>query len=251
VRDLRDWLTDVGFRLRGRLRWSAPARKRPAGELARVLEALSPEAGRRAEELAGKYDLARWPSLLTTRELHEDLHLLDLLDRHVPRTGAPGLEVGSKNGVALPALFAFAPHAWDLVELDAHRRYVDLSTRRAHGERMARAFPGCRYLADSVTAVEGQYGLVVWVLPFVHEAPLRAWGLPRRFFAPEALLRHVLARLAPGAVLFIANQGEAERDVQRDLFATVGVTPTELGSLEGPFSPYRRPRFGFRWVRPA
>ena len=119
--------------------------------------------------------------------------MLDLLDRHLPALPAgPGLDVGAKNGVLLPALRAVWPHPWDLVELDAHRRYLDLSTRRAHGERLARAFPGCRYMAGSVEDITERYALVTWFLPFVHEGPLRAWGLPRRFFAPERLFRHVV-----------------------------------------------------------
>jgi hypothetical protein len=140
------------------------------------------------------------------------------------------------------------PGPWDLVELDAHRRYADLSTRRAHGERLARAFPGCRYLTGSVREIEGRYGVVVWFLPFLFEAPLRAWGLPRRFFAPDALFDHVLGRVAPGGTLFIVNQGERERDRQRELFAARGLVASELGSLRTALSPFRKPRYGFRWV---
>jgi hypothetical protein len=148
----------------------------------------------------------------------------------------------------LPALHTAVPGPWDLVELDAHRRYADLSTRRAHGERVARAHAGCRYIAGSVAELQGQYGVVIWFLPFLFEEPLRAWGLPRRFFAPEALFGHVLDRVAPGGSLLIVNQGERERDRQRDLFAARGVQAIPLGLLESPLSPFRRKRFGWRWT---
>lgn len=249
--DVRDLLAEAGFRVRGALRWSAPAWKRPVRSFERLLATLPLEGRRRAEALAASHDLGRWPELLTAVELREDLYLLDVLVQHLPGVTGPGLDVGSRNGANLPALHAFAPGPWDLVEVDAHRRYLDLSTRRAHGERMAGAFPGCRYVAASVTSLEGTYGLVTWFLPFVREPALRAWGLPRRFFAPEALFRHVIERVAPGGALLIVNQGEAERDAQRALFAGLGLTPTELGLIESPLSPFRRPRFGFRWVRPA
>jgi len=98
--------------------------------------------------------------------------------------------------------------------------------------------------------LQDRYGLVLWFLPFVQEGALRVWGLPRRFFAPEALFRHVLARVAPGGTLLIVNQGEGERDVQRALFAGIGAAPTELGLIESPLSRFVRPRLGFRWRRP-
>jgi hypothetical protein len=252
VGEVRDLLAEVSFRLRNAVPWSAPAWKRSVRSFDRVIGMLSPEAQRRAEVLAADHDLERWPSLLTASELHENLYLLDVLVQHLPAAPvkAPGLDVGSKDGANLPALYAFAPRPWHLVELDAHRRYLDLSTRRAHGERMAAAFPGCRYFAGSVTALDGHYGVVLWFLPFVVEGALRAWGLPRRFFAPEALFRHVIARVAPGGVLLVLNQGEGERDAQRALFDGVGASPVELGLVDSPLSLFQRPRWGFRWVRP-
>jgi hypothetical protein len=101
-----------------------------------------------------------------------------------------------------------------------------------------------------VTALDGHYGVVLWFLPFVVEGALRSWGLPRRFFAPEALFRHVLARVAPGGVLLVVNQGEGERDAQRALFEGAGAMPVEVGLIESPLSRFKRPRWGFRWVRP-
>ena len=251
--DLRDLLAEAGFRLRATMRWSAPAWKVPARSFPRALAGLSPEARARAQALCAAHDLTGWPALLTPSELVENLYLLDLLLRYLPRPLAegPGLDVGSKNGANLPALFAFSPRPWHLVELDAHRRYLDLSTRRAHGERMAGVFPDCRYIPASVTTLDGRYGVVLWFLPFVRERALRAWGLPRRFFAPHELFRHVMERVSPGGTLFVVNQGEAERDAQRELFAAAGATQTELGLLESPLSPFKRPRWGFRWVRPA
>ena len=245
----QDRVNDLAFRWRSSLRWSAPAWKRTAGSLDRVLKTLAPPARKRALALTGRYPLERWPRLLTVIELHENLHALDLLDRLLPRDlpDGPALDVGSKNGVLLPAQHAVRPGPWDLVELDAHRRYLDLSTRRAHGERMARAFPDCRYLAGSVTGVSGSYALCTWFLPFVHEGPLTAWGLPRRFFDPSGLFGHVVDRLAPGGALLVINQGESERDTQRALFADAGIAPEELGLLQSALSPFRRPRFGFLW----
>jgi hypothetical protein len=157
------------------------------------------------------------------------------------------LDVGSKNGGTLPALHAALPRRWDLVELDAHRRYLTLATRRAFGESMVRGFPGCRFVAGSVTTLPGPYAVVTWFLPFVHEAPLRAWGLPPRFFAPATLLRHVVNTLTPGAVLLILNQGEAESETQGRLFTDLGLRAEALGQVDSVLSPFRRARFGWRY----
>jgi hypothetical protein len=250
VVDIPDLINDVAFKLRSQLRWSAPAWQR-RGSWQRLQKRLSPAAVARQQELQSRHALDSWPALLDDLQLQENLYVLDLLERHLPSAPGPGLEVGAKNGAILPALRAAVPAPWDLVELDAHRRYADFSTRRAHGERLARAHAGCRYIAGSVADLQGQYGVVVWFLPFLFEEPLRAWGLPRRFFAPEALFDHVLARVAPGGALLIVNQGERERDRQREMFSQRGLAPDDLGQLQSPLSPFRRRRFGWRWKAQA
>ncbi len=241
------------FWLRNALPWSMPAWKLPARSWERATDRLPGPAREHAVRLRAEHDLSRWPELLTPLEMQENLHLLDLMVRILPTglPGGPGLDVGSKNGSILPALIAASARPWDLVELDAHRRYIDFSTRAAHGRAIARAYPACRYLAGSVEALDGSYAVITWILPFVHEGPLRAWGLPHRYFTPQKLLRHVANLLAPGGVLLIINQGEGERDTQRELFAELGLTPDELGQLDGPLSPFRRARYGFRWQRPG
>ncbi|HXI56055.1 MAG TPA: hypothetical protein VNO55_08350 [Polyangia bacterium] len=249
----RDWLDDLGFRARNHLRWSAPAWRWPARSLAAVTDRLSPEARARAVELRGRYALDGWARLLSRAQLHENLYVLDVLDRFAPPSGRAaaacrGLDVGAKDGATAPARVAARPGPWDLVELDAHRRYWDLSTRGAHGRRFARAFPGCRYLPGSVVDLTGPYDLITWFLPFVRLGPLRAWGLPARCFEPARLLEHVVSLVAPGGSLLIVNQGEAERDAQSALLAALGLSLAPA-RLESPLSPFRLPRFLFRWSR--
>ena len=246
-----DGLNDLAFRWRSAWHWSTTGRRRPVGTIEKAWRALSQGGRRRADELAVRYDLSAWPRLLTALELQENLYTLDLLDLHLPALPpGPALDVGSKNGVLLPALRAVWPHPWDLIELDAHRRYLDLSTRRVHGERMAATFPGCRFLVGSVETLQDRYALVTWFLPFVHEAQLRDWGLPPRFFDPPRLLRHVTGRVEPGGALLVVNQDEGERDTQRALFAEAGLGIQDLGPLKSPLSPFQRPRFGMLWRRP-
>ena len=147
VRDLADFGRDLAFRWRSLARVSAPAWKRVAGSWDRLEAELEPRLVERLRRLRARHTraMSMWPSVLTVNELHEAAYILDLLDEVgsvSERPDGPSLDVGSKNGSNLPAFAAFAPGRWDLVEVDAHRRYLSLSTRRAHGERVARAFPG-------------------------------------------------------------------------------------------------------------
>ena len=248
--------------------WSPPARlPGPAPGGLRVGidgQPLTPRAQARVDDLAGRYDLLPLVAACGPDERAESLYVLDLLDRHgladPDGTGAGrALDVGSKNGAYLPGLATGWPHGWDAVELDAHRRYWTLRTRRAHGEAMAAAFPGCRFHAADVRSLDGSYARITWFLPFVLEAPHRAWGLPPATFAPAEVLAHVLARLAPGGRMLVVNQGEAEAETQAALFArclaedttasTSTFQTTALGRIDSDLSPFRKPRFGWLVTR--
>jgi len=200
-----------------------------------VLEATFPE-------------VAWWSRSLSFAEWHEALYVLDWLQgRTRPATPASGLDVGSKNGIHLPALHAVFPVPWTLVELDAHRRYGTGHTRQARAEALLAGYPGCRFLASSVTTLrpeEARFDVITWSLPFVFIEPLQRWGLPRRFFQPEALLAHVLSLLSPEGVLHVVNQGEAERDEQLRLLSVVGARVSDVAPLPSVLSPFQRTRWG-------
>lgn len=253
--DFADLVRDVAYRWRSLARLSAPAWKSLAGSWDRLevrLDAKQLERLRRLRERHGRA-MDDWPSILSATEIQEAAYVLDLLDDvgiASPRPVGPSLDVGSKNGSNLPAFIAFAPGSWDLVEVDAHRRYLSLSTRRAHGERVARSFPGARFVAGSVLDLPGPYATITWVLPFVDAAPHVAWGLPARLFEPERLLAHVRDILLPGGTLIVVNQGEVERDLQGDLFLRCDMRARSLGKVRSPLTPFRRPRYAWRWDKP-
>jgi SAM-dependent methyltransferase len=236
---------DISWRLRGALTWSPPAIRR-SRSLPALLRTLPPDLRPAAERLAARH-APGWERACDPWGFRESLYVLDLLDRCVgpPSSPLPSLDIGCKNGCYLPGLWAWSGGPWDGVELDAHRRYWTLATRRAHGEWIARRLPGCRYLAANLLDLRGAYGFVTWFLPFLHEAPLRAWGLPRRFLQPVRLLEHVRTLLAPGGRLLVVNQGEAEAERQERLFREIGIAASPAGRIESPFSPFRRPRFGW------
>jgi len=241
------------------MRWApAPWTHRPR-PVARDLRTTSAAARARAEALGREYaHIAGWSRWLAPIEVQAALYVLDTLSAIVPRalTGAGGaraaLDVGSKNATHLPALHALAPCPWTLVEIDSHRRYWNLVTRRSRGEQIARAHAGCRYIAGSVRdlrADDQRFDIITWTLPFVFEGPLAAWGLPQRFFEPAALLAHVLSLLSSRGALVIINQSEYERDEQRHLLDVAGVASDRIaafGPLDSPLSSFRHKRWAFR-----
>jgi hypothetical protein len=246
------WVRELGYKVRDRLSWSPRYR----GPRPRPFDAdcarLSPEAAAQARALLSRWPaLAAWSQHLTFREWHEALFVLDSLAAlaHAPLEVDRALDVGSKNGAHLPALHAYRPVPWTMVELDAHRRYGFGVTRRGRAEALVGAYPGASFQAGSVTDLGRPprgYGLITWTLPFVFVEPLRGWGLPDRFFAPEALLAHVLSLLSPGGCLFIVNQGEVERDEQARLLRAAGVEHGAPCPLDSVLSPFRRRRWAFR-----
>ena len=240
--------TELAFALRSRFTASPPAWKRVVGRAA-VERALSPAGRARLAELG---ELPAWEGCCSLPEWRESLYVLDVLRAHLPAGLPPGrgLDVGAKNGCTLPGLATASPRGWDLVELDAHRRYLWGSTRRVYGEALAARFEGCRYHAGNLLELPGPWAVVTWFLPFLTPAPLRAWGLPERFLEPERLLDHVAARVLRGGALLVVNQGEAEAELQADLFDRLGLQARALGRVESPLSPFSRPRFGFLWRAP-
>ncbi len=244
--------SELAFAWRSRFTASAPAWKRVVGRAA--VEAQLPPAGReRLAALARQHPLARWEACCSRQEWRESLYVLDVLHTHLP-AGLPagrGLDVGAKNGCTLPGLATASPRGWDLVELDAHRRYLWGATRRAYGEALAARFEGCCYHAANALDLPGPWAVVTWFLPFLTPGPLEAWGLPARFLEPERLLAHVAGRVLPGGALLVVNQGEAEAQAQAALFARLGLRARALGPIESPLSPFTRPRLGFLWRAPG
>lgn len=244
----REW----AWRWRNAFTWSPPVLRRPR-TLPALWRTLPPALRPAAKALAARHDLAAWAKACNAQGFRESLYVLDVLDRYVgpPVYPAPYLDIGCKNGCYLPGLQAWSGDSWHGVELDAHRRYWTLATRRAHGEFVAGSLTGCRYIAGDVLDLQGPYGFVTWFLPFLHAAPLRAWGLPDRFLLPLRLLTHAWSLLPSGGGLLVINQGEAEAEHQDRLFREAGIPARPLGQIESPLSPFRRPRWGWRADKPA
>lgn len=238
-------LRELSFWLRRTMSWSMPAWKR-AVPLSSIRHSLDAAA---LKTLEARFDLTGWRC--TEQDWRESLYVLDVLNGSLPKSLPDGraLDVGSKNGAYFPGLLAAQPREWDLVELDAHRRTIFGTTRRALGEAMVRESKGSRFIAGDVRTLSGPYAVITWFLPFLSEAPLDAWGLPMRELVPDQLLTHVVSLLSPGGALLIVNQGEHEAELQRALFERQHLEARSLGRIESRLSPFKKPRFGWLYVR--
>jgi len=250
---LADLRTRLDWALRQALTWSPPAFE----EAETKDEPVTDDEARWTEV----YGLAPARDRMTEVRWRRNLAVVQLLDRAAghPALAAvlasPGplraLDVGAKNFDYVDGLAAVLGRVPGLrsaraglevtgLELDAHRRYTDLRTRRAWADHYASHVPGARYRAGDLLDEAGSYQILTWFFPFVTEFPLRRWGLPRRYFRPQDLFDHALGLLAPGGVLVVVNLNADEARIQRDLGARSRAPSFEafdLGVVPGAFGP--------------
>jgi hypothetical protein len=170
------------------------------------------------------------------------------------------VDVGAKNWAYVDAFPVFLQQ-WLLrgtpgfryqltgIEVDAHRRYSTLKSRKQAAEYFIRDIPQAQYVTDNFLNWHSPVDLITHFLPFVFEDPLLAWGLPLRLFTPLTLLAHGLDQLKPGGLMLIVNQGEEEFTQQGDLLNIVQknrrIAIKPLGQLPLDCIAYQHPRYGW------
>ena len=240
-----NFLRELEWQIKNNITFSLPVFKNTVTHQ-QAMTGLSAEQKQQHNTLYSRYQFTGWEDVCTQSEWLENLYILDICDRYIGNSHADlSLDIGSKNWSYLPALNTFTSNPWHGIELDAYRRYWNLSTRKAYAEYMMKNCHDCKYISGSLTKLTGNYSLITWFLPFVKPAPLRYWGLPDRFFEPEKLLNHAWQLLAPGGKMFVLNQGQEEADIQKRLFDTANIDAQYLGEVTSPFNPYKLPRFGW------
>ena len=240
----------LSWKIRNTFTFSFPVYKLSRYQPGLLLNKLDAHGKQRFKTLIEKYPAQNWATVCSEQDYQESLYILDLCDQylsqsHISEKDNTNLDIGSKNWGYLPGLHSFCPTSWGGIELDAHRRYWNMVTRRGYGEFIAKHFPDCRYLAGSAEELQGQYSLITWFLPFITQEPLQAWGLPIQYFQPKHLLQHAWNLLQAGGHLFIINQGLNEANIQQRLFKELEIPATSLGEMKSPFSPYKKQRFGW------
>lgn len=269
------WLTDVlqstrnrtGFAMRGLLRWQGlPYHERPFNPDS-LLREFSPETLPEYTRLHQEYSLSAGLQEASRERQLETWNYLDWLDgfyRQNPEAfqrifeasdTLRWLDVGAKNWSYVEAITGFMQAHYDGsfqvdgVELDPHRRYADLRTRGQAANYFIRHLPQATYHEGNILDWKTPADVITHFLPFVLSDPLLAWGLPKRFFQPQAILEHLIALLTPDGILLIVNQGEAEAEAQEALLKnaekTFRIRYQKSGPLPDRFVGYRYPRFGW------
>jgi hypothetical protein len=128
-------------------------------------------------------------------------------------------------------------------ETDPYRVYTDLYSRMDHALAHIRGAGGVSYHPSGLTRQTGAYQVVGMLFPFVFLKDHLEWGLPRQHFDPQRLLTSAWDSLAPGGILLIANQGEAEHAEQQRLLEGCGIPITTGFRHDSLMFAYRLPRY--------
>ncbi len=259
----------LGFALRNFLNWQ-PLPFVEIADSAENLPLAIPGTLARAQDLLVRYPLSSLQHRASAPRVLENLtylEWLDAFDQAAPHVFSAlsqnaclnWLDVGAKNWAYVDALDAFAQkkvhsaYRVDGVELDAHRRYKDFTTRSQAAKAYIKPLPNTQYHAMDALDWRRKAHVISHFLPFVLKNPHLAWGLPLRYFQPQELLNHLLNLLEPGGVLLVVNQGEWEAEAQQALWEQASQHHSfnlyALGVLPVSFMTYRYPRYGWICVK--
>lgn len=203
-------------------------------------------------EITGK----REKELVTTFDFHPfvdkesyamNLYILDLMHSSISFPSiseVKAIDVGSKNFNYAAALHAFYSSVGSLkqltgIEIDAYRRYDDLTTRADHAQVYILPLPHTTYLAMDFLAYNKPTNVITMFLPFVFEDPLLYWGLPLRMYQPKKLFAHAYSLLETGGIWIITNQGREEEVACHAILQELGIHYEPKGAFESPFYPYK------------
>jgi hypothetical protein len=258
---LFEWRDRWDYRLRQalRLRRRTPVVYRP--EPKDGLYADPPELAARAEELRRVYRLDDLFARTGRDNWAENLYYLDWLERCLETADVTlparvaAVDIGVAHWCYVSALHALlcrhrCPEGRAVTltgfEIDAWRLHLDLHARHDHALAHMAGLPGVRYVPEGFSAQPAAFDWVSLLFPFVFTADHRRWRLPSRLFEPRRLLDDAWRSVAPGGVLVILNQGDAEHDAQGELLAAAGIPARDVPAGESGLFQYSVSRRG--WV---
>ena len=190
---------------------------------------------------------------LIARYDQESKYLYDILDSVFEKrqnNNIKILDIGCKNWY-----YAKGEHSFfasfcndfklDGVEIDAYRLYNNFYTRFEVAKFFIKNLENTNYIAGNLLELKEKYDYIIWLLPFVVPEPLMAWGLPKKFFCPDELLKHAYNLLKENGQMLIINQGEKEAEVQKELLKKCFLPHKYLGEIKSRHFAYKYQRYGF------
>jgi hypothetical protein len=130
-------------------------------------------------------------------------------------------------------------------EADAYRIYLDLYSRYDYAQAHLRDLDNAHYLPRPFERQPAAFQFVTLLFPFVFLRDHLKWGLPRPMFTPQSLLAEAWASVAPGGLLIIVNQGEAEQAAQREMLQAESIPVVAAFCHESLLFHYRLLRYVF------
>ena len=212
----------------------------------------SEETVLKEEFLLSKYNFTYLKNNSTKQNYVENLYILDILDTYFEmnfKEKIKALDIGSKNWAysnAEHAFFSKYSNKLELrgIEIDPNRLYSNLYSRKEVAKYYISSLTNTEYLGEDLCKHHLKYEYITWFLPFIKEYPHIKWGLPLKHFQPKENLKHAFELLKEGGKLFIVNQGEEERDLQKELCKKLNITFEDKGKIESLFNPYKINRYG-------
>lgn len=192
-------------------------------------------------------------SKMLERNLKENLYTKDVLSKffcQTHRNVTRILDIGCKNWFYAKGEYDFFKSFSDEifldgVELDAHRLYSNFYSRYEVAKFYTKDLKNTNYIAGNLLDIRSKYDYIVWFLPFVVKEPHIYWGLPKKYFYPEKLLKHAYDLLSENGEMLIVNQGELEAEAQQEMLNTLGISYQNLGEITSDYYQYNYKRFGF------
>ena len=190
---------------------------------------------------------------LIKRNLLENKYTTDILNKYLSKNESLQiriLDIGSKNWFYAKGEYEYFKSfsknfSIDGVEIDAYRLYTNLYSRFEVAKYYTKDLENTHYIADNLLNIHNKYDYIIWILPFVTPEPLKYWGLPKRYYCPDKLLKHAYDLLNTNGQMLIINQGAQEAQKQKDLLNSLRINHTELGEVKSSYFEYAQKRFGF------
>lgn len=190
-------------------------------------------------------------SKLIERNKLENFYTMDILDQAFTKRGENlrVLDIGCKNWFYAKGEYDFFKSfcnnfQLDGVELDAFRLYSNFYNRYEVAKFYTKGLENTNYIAGNLLDLSEKYDYIIWFLPFVVYEPHKYWGLPKKYFYPEKLLKHANSLLNENGQMLIVNQGEKEYEIQKHLLNKIGISYKELGEVKSKHFEYQNKRFG-------
>lgn len=209
----------------------------------------------RCDALAADYGVAFEHALSQPTALDNHAYL-DLLERAfaalgvaVPQGGRvqDAGSAGFRYAAALDAFFQ--PAALTGIEVEGHRLLRDGRSRIDHARGYVAPFPHARFVVADYAVFDEPADVITMFYPFVTVAPLLAWRLPLKVFAPEAWFARAARNLIPGGLLVVVSHGDDEAGIAKRLCGAQSLIALGEFRDNAPLQPRPRPAVVTLWRR--